>query len=79
MTTHLKSRNGSWKLNNKSKNNLIFDDPEAVIYKDKNDKVFLVKNGTTRQVQKALVPTIQAELKKDIMRVVIFLLNTITK
>ncbi|MFL2630883.1 MAG: chorismate-binding protein [Thermodesulfobacteriota bacterium] len=64
MTTHLKSRNGSWKLNNKSKNNLIFDELEAFIYKDKNDKVFLVKNGTTRQIKKGLVPTIQAELKK---------------
>lgn len=64
MTTHLKSRNGSWNLDNKKNKNLFFEKPLLTIFEDSCENTYIIKNGKKTRNKSKLINVVNNQLKK---------------
>ena len=64
MTTHLKSKNGSWNLNNKKNKNLFFKNLVLTVFEDKSGNTFVIKDKKKKKIKTKITSFIEAQLKK---------------
>ena len=64
MTTHLKSRNASWNLDNSKNKNIYFSNPVATLLEDKDGKSFVIRKGKKTHLRGTLLANIDKQLKK---------------
>ena len=62
MTTHLKSRNGSWNLDDLKTKNLYFSNPLYEIFQDKDGRTFIRKNGKKVRSKIDIIDLIDKEI-----------------
>ncbi len=64
MTTHLKSKNGSWNLNKKRNKNLFFKNLLLTVFEDNRGNTFVVKDKKKKKIKLKITSVIEAQLKK---------------
>ena len=64
MTTHLKSKDGSWNLDNKKNKNLLFQNFVLTVLEDKNGSTFIIRKKTKKKVKSNITSVINSQLKK---------------
>ena len=66
MTTHLKSRNGSWNLDDLKTKNLYFSNPLYEIFQDKDGRTFIRKNGKKVRSKIDIIDLIDKEISSAV-------------
>jgi len=64
MTTHLKSRNGSWNLDGLKSKNIYFSNPIFEVFEDSTGQTFFFKNAKKVKSKLGIMDVIEAQTKK---------------